>query len=224
MAKKAKCQRTDAFILWCRIRLLRVPWTTRRSNQSFFFFFKFSNYLFSTQAKTLRPPQSFPPVSLDSSFSSNSPKSLSTAVTAFFLHFLGTASLAQTFLILLFGSFFRSKSHSLKVFRLSAFLSGISRPWAWCCRRSCSRVCLMAASREQCLRPCLSLKLFRSSICSSSLLNRFKYLKNKMVWLTMSVWRILLHLKHNPQPLPVLLKFSFSSRLLQVLRPQTFSW
>lgn len=51
--------------------------------------------------------------SLDSSFSSSSPKSLSTAVRVFFLHFLGTASLAQIFLILMFGNFFRSKSHSL---------------------------------------------------------------------------------------------------------------
>ena len=32
--KKAECQRIDAFELWCRRRLLRVPWTTRRSNQS----------------------------------------------------------------------------------------------------------------------------------------------------------------------------------------------
>ena len=32
--KKAKCQRTDAFELWCWIRLLRVPWTERRSYQS----------------------------------------------------------------------------------------------------------------------------------------------------------------------------------------------
>ena len=32
--KKAKCWRTDAFKLWCRRRLLRVPWTARRSNQS----------------------------------------------------------------------------------------------------------------------------------------------------------------------------------------------
>ena len=31
--KKAECQRTDAFELWCWIRLLRVPWTARRSNQ-----------------------------------------------------------------------------------------------------------------------------------------------------------------------------------------------
>ena len=32
--KKAECQRTDAFELWCWRRLLRVPWTVRRSNQS----------------------------------------------------------------------------------------------------------------------------------------------------------------------------------------------
>ena len=32
--KKAKCQRIDAFQLWYRRRLLRVPWTARRSNQS----------------------------------------------------------------------------------------------------------------------------------------------------------------------------------------------
>ena len=32
--KKAEYQRTDAFELWCWRRLLRVPWTARRSNQS----------------------------------------------------------------------------------------------------------------------------------------------------------------------------------------------
>ena len=32
--KKAECQRTDAFELWCWRRLLRVPWTARRPNQS----------------------------------------------------------------------------------------------------------------------------------------------------------------------------------------------
>ena len=32
--KKAEHQRTDAFALWCWRRLLRVPWTARRSNQS----------------------------------------------------------------------------------------------------------------------------------------------------------------------------------------------
>ena len=34
--KKAECQRIDAFELWCQIRLLKVPWTARRSNQSIF--------------------------------------------------------------------------------------------------------------------------------------------------------------------------------------------
>ena len=34
MLKKAECQRIDAFELWCWRRLLRVPWTKRRSNQS----------------------------------------------------------------------------------------------------------------------------------------------------------------------------------------------
>ena len=32
--KKAECQRTDAFELWCWRRLLRVPWTARRFKQS----------------------------------------------------------------------------------------------------------------------------------------------------------------------------------------------
>ena len=32
--KKAECRRIDAFELWCWTRLLRVPWMTRRSNQS----------------------------------------------------------------------------------------------------------------------------------------------------------------------------------------------
>ena len=34
IVKKAECQRIDAFELWCWRRLLRVPWTARRSNQS----------------------------------------------------------------------------------------------------------------------------------------------------------------------------------------------
>ena len=33
-SKKAECQRNDAFKLWCWRRLLRVPWTAKRSNQS----------------------------------------------------------------------------------------------------------------------------------------------------------------------------------------------
>ena len=32
--KKAECQKNDAFELWCWRRLLKVPWTARRSNQS----------------------------------------------------------------------------------------------------------------------------------------------------------------------------------------------
>ena len=32
--KKAECQRVDAFEPWCWRRLLKVPWTARRSNQS----------------------------------------------------------------------------------------------------------------------------------------------------------------------------------------------
>ena len=32
--KKAECWRVDVFELWCWVRLLRVPWTARRSNQS----------------------------------------------------------------------------------------------------------------------------------------------------------------------------------------------
>ena len=34
ITKKAECQRIDAFELWCWRRLLRVPWTARKSNQS----------------------------------------------------------------------------------------------------------------------------------------------------------------------------------------------
>ena len=34
MIKKAECQRTDIFELWCWRRLLRVTWTARKSNQS----------------------------------------------------------------------------------------------------------------------------------------------------------------------------------------------
>ena len=36
--KKAECRRIVAFELWCWRRLLRVPWTARRSNQSFLIF------------------------------------------------------------------------------------------------------------------------------------------------------------------------------------------
>ena len=41
---KAERRRIDAFELWCWRRLLRVPWTARRSNQSILFFFFFNFY------------------------------------------------------------------------------------------------------------------------------------------------------------------------------------
>ena len=80
------------------------------------------------------------------------------------------------------------------------------RPYPSYCCRSRSIVCLMTVSREQCRLPCLSLMLFCNSICSSSLLNRFKYLKNKKgsEWPTLCIWLMLFHLKPNPQPSPVL--------------------
>ena len=34
--KKTECQRIDAFKLWCWRKLLKVPWTVKRSNQSIF--------------------------------------------------------------------------------------------------------------------------------------------------------------------------------------------
>ena len=34
IVKKSECKRIDAFEVWCWRRLLRVPWTARRSNQS----------------------------------------------------------------------------------------------------------------------------------------------------------------------------------------------
>ena len=34
VVKKAECRRIDAFELWCWIRLLSIPWTAQRSNQS----------------------------------------------------------------------------------------------------------------------------------------------------------------------------------------------
>ena len=34
MVKKAECRKIDVFELWCWTRLLRVPWTARRSSQS----------------------------------------------------------------------------------------------------------------------------------------------------------------------------------------------
>ena len=50
--KKAECRRIDAFELWCWIRLLRVPWTARRSNQSML---KEINPEYSLEALMLKP-------------------------------------------------------------------------------------------------------------------------------------------------------------------------
>ena len=49
--KKAECQRIDAFELWCWKRLLRVPWTARRSNQSIL---KEINHEYSLEALMLK--------------------------------------------------------------------------------------------------------------------------------------------------------------------------
>ena len=50
--KKVECRRTDAFELWCWRRLLRVPWTARRSNQSIL---KEINPEYSLEAAILQP-------------------------------------------------------------------------------------------------------------------------------------------------------------------------
>ena len=49
--KKAEHQRTDAFELWCRKRVLRVPWTARRLNQSIL---KESNLEYSLEGPMLK--------------------------------------------------------------------------------------------------------------------------------------------------------------------------
>ena len=56
--KKAKHQRIDAFELWCWKRLLRVPWTTRRSNQSFL---KEISPEYSLEGLLLEAPICWPP-------------------------------------------------------------------------------------------------------------------------------------------------------------------
>ena len=54
---KAKCQRIEAFELWCWRRLLRVPWTARRSNQSILKDISPGCSLEATQkASALQPP------------------------------------------------------------------------------------------------------------------------------------------------------------------------
>ena len=76
--KKAERRRTDAFELWCWRRLLRVPWTARRYNQSilkeinpgisFFFFFLIFNFFFKILKSLIltcvpkhEPPSHLPP-------------------------------------------------------------------------------------------------------------------------------------------------------------------
>ena len=49
--KKAEHQRTDAFELWCWRRLLRVPWTARRSNQSML---KEINFEYSLEGRVMK--------------------------------------------------------------------------------------------------------------------------------------------------------------------------
>ena len=49
--KKAECQKTDAFKSWCWRRLLRIPWTARRSNQSIL---KVINPEYSSEGLTLK--------------------------------------------------------------------------------------------------------------------------------------------------------------------------
>ena len=49
--KKVECQRTDAFKLWCWRRLLRIPWTARRSNQSIL---KVINHEYSSEGLMLK--------------------------------------------------------------------------------------------------------------------------------------------------------------------------
>ena len=53
--KKNERQRTDAFELWCQRRLLRVPWTARRSNQSILKEIS-PEYSLEAETPTLWPP------------------------------------------------------------------------------------------------------------------------------------------------------------------------
>ena len=54
--KKAECRRIDAFELWCWRRLLRVPWTARRSNQSILKEMFTGRTGAEAEAPILRPP------------------------------------------------------------------------------------------------------------------------------------------------------------------------
>ena len=53
--KKAECQRTDAFELWCWRRFLQVPWTARRSNKSILKEIN-TEYSLEAEAPILWPP------------------------------------------------------------------------------------------------------------------------------------------------------------------------
>ena len=55
IVKKAECQRVDAFELWCWRRLLRVPWTARRSNQSILKGNQSRMFIGNTDAETETP-------------------------------------------------------------------------------------------------------------------------------------------------------------------------
>ena len=58
--KKSECRRIDAFELWCWRRLLRVPWTARRSNQSILKEISPEYYIARTDAED-EPPILWPP-------------------------------------------------------------------------------------------------------------------------------------------------------------------
>ena len=57
--KKAECRRIDAFELWCWRRLLRVPWTARRSNQAILK--EISPGIFGRNDAKAEPPVLWPP-------------------------------------------------------------------------------------------------------------------------------------------------------------------
>ena len=55
--KKAEYQRIDAFELWCWRRLLRVPWTARRSNQSISPDYSLEGLMLKLKLPILWPPE-----------------------------------------------------------------------------------------------------------------------------------------------------------------------
>ena len=56
--KKAECQRIDAFELWCWRRLLRIPWTARRSSQSILTEIRSDQISHSVVSDSLQPHES----------------------------------------------------------------------------------------------------------------------------------------------------------------------